>query len=108
MQDSNHREENQIPRMVLAQVRLFVNDNRRVMAVIFFTDDHVSVTTERSDAIVIVVSEETGDVSICLDGMLKKYEDLTTLKADLESILGLKPVEIEVKHKNIFDKLRGK
>ncbi len=64
--------------------------------------------SEVSDAACLVVSEETGDVSICLDGMLKKYEDLTTLKADLESILGLKPVEIEVKHKNIFDKLRGK
>jgi diadenylate cyclase len=64
--------------------------------------------SEVSDAACLVVSEETGDVSICMDGMLKKYEDLTTLKADLESILGLKPVEMEVKHKNIFDKLRGK
>ena len=64
--------------------------------------------SEVSDAACLVVSEETGDVSICMDGMLKKYEDLTTLKADLESILGIKPVEEEVKHKNIFDKLRGK
>ena len=64
--------------------------------------------SEVSDAACLVVSEETGDVSICMDGMLKKYEDLTTLKTDLESILGVKPVEEEVKHKNIFDKLRGK
>lgn len=64
--------------------------------------------SEVSDAACLVVSEETGDVSICMDGMLKKYEDLTTLKADLESILGIKPQEEEVKHKNIFDKLRGK
>ena len=65
--------------------------------------------SEVSDAACLVVSEETGDVSICMDGMLKKYEDLTTLKADLESILGVKPVEKEEeKHKNIFDKLRGK
>jgi diadenylate cyclase len=64
--------------------------------------------SEVSDAACLVVSEETGDVSICLDGMLKKYEDLTTLKADLVSILGIKPTEIEMKHKNIFDKLRGK
>ena len=64
--------------------------------------------SEVSDAACLVVSEETGDVSICMDGMLKKYEDLTTLKADLESILGIKPIEEEVKHKNIFDKLRGK
>ncbi|MBE7702938.1 MAG: TIGR00159 family protein [Cyanobacteria bacterium SIG28] len=65
--------------------------------------------SEVSDAACLVVSEETGDVSICMDGMLKKYEDLTTLKTDLESILGIKPNEnIEEKHKNIFDKLRGK
>lgn len=65
--------------------------------------------SEISDAACLVVSEETGDVSICMDGMLKKYEDLMTLKADLESILGLKPVDDDnVKHKNIFDILRGK
>lgn len=64
--------------------------------------------SEVSDAACLVVSEETGDVSICMDGMLKKYEDLTTLKLDLESILGIKPVEKEVKHRNIFDKLMGK
>ena len=65
--------------------------------------------SEVSDAACLVVSEETGDVSICMDGMLKKYEDLTTLKTDLESILGIKPVEVTPeKHKNIFDKLRGK
>ncbi len=65
--------------------------------------------SEVSDAACLVVSEETGDVSICMDGMLKKYEDLTTLKTDLESILGIKPVDTTVeKHKNIFDILRGK
>ena len=64
--------------------------------------------SEVSDAACLVVSEETGDVSICMDGILKKYEDLTTLKTDLESILGLKPQEIEVKNKNIFNILRGK
>ena len=65
--------------------------------------------SEISDAACLVVSEETGDVSICMDGMLKKYEDLTTLKSDLESILGIKPIEnIENKHKNILDMLRGK
>jgi len=64
--------------------------------------------SEVSDAACLVVSEETGDVSICMDGLLKKYEDLTTLKADLESILGIKPRESENKHKNIFDKLLGK
>ncbi len=65
--------------------------------------------SEVSDAACLVVSEETGDVSITMDGMLKKYEDLMTLKTDLESILGIKPKEESVeKHKNIFDMLRGK
>ena len=65
--------------------------------------------SEISDAACLVVSEETGDVSICMDGMLKKYEDLTTLKTDLESILGIKTVDSsEHKHKNIFDILKGK
>ena len=61
--------------------------------------------SEASDAACLVVSEETGDVSICMDGILKKYEDLTTLKTDLESILGIKIAEHEEKHANIFDKL---
>ena len=64
--------------------------------------------SEVSDAACLVVSEETGDVSICMDGLLKKYEDLTTLKADLESILGIKTKDTEEKHKNIFDKLLNK
>lgn len=40
--------------------------------------------SEVSDAACLVVSEETGDVSITMDGILKKYEDLMTLKTDLE------------------------
>ena len=64
--------------------------------------------SEVSDAACLVVSEETGDVSICMDGLLKKYEDLTTLKADLEAILGIKQREDDTKHKNIFDKLLGR
>ena len=65
--------------------------------------------SEVSDAACLVVSEETGDVSVCMDGMLKKYEDLTTLKSDLESILGVKQTDsCQDKHKNIFDMLRGK
>ncbi len=46
--------------------------------------------SEVSDAACLVVSEETGDVSVAIDGSLKKYEDLVTLKSDLENILGYK------------------
>lgn len=45
--------------------------------------------TEISDCACLVVSEETGDVSIAMDGTLKKYEDLVTLKEDLEKILNV-------------------
>lgn len=55
--------------------------------------------SETSDAACLVVSEETGDVSVSLDGSLKKYEDLATLKVDLEKILGIKESDNdEVKH----------
>ena len=58
--------------------------------------------TEVSDSACLVVSEETGDVSIALGGNLKKYEDLVTLKSDLESILGLKEPEASHEKKTIF------
>ena len=57
--------------------------------------------TEISDAACLVVSEETGDVSVAVDGTLKKYEDLVTLKTDLENILGIKNNDSEEK-KTIF------
>ena len=53
--------------------------------------------TEISDCACIVVSEETGDVSIAIDGDLKKYDDLGKLKVDLERILGLAKEEDEKK-----------
>lgn len=58
--------------------------------------------TESSNAACLVVSEETGDVSVTMDGTLKKYDDIPTLKADLENILGYKKAEDEVK-KPIFN-----
>jgi diadenylate cyclase len=58
--------------------------------------------TETSNSACLVVSEETGDVSITLDGTLKKYDDIPTLKADLENILGYKKIE-ETEKKSIFN-----
>lgn len=57
--------------------------------------------SETSDAACLVVSEETGDVSIAMGGTLRKYEDLITLKNDLETILGFKDNTVEEK-KTIF------
>jgi len=66
--------------------------------------------SEVSDVACLVVSEETGDVSVCMDGMLKKYEDLKTLKEDLENILGIKKQtdESNLGHKTLLDIIRGK
>ncbi|MBR1943486.1 diadenylate cyclase CdaA [bacterium] len=58
--------------------------------------------TEISDCACLVVSEETGDVSVAMDGTLKKYEDLATLKLDLENILGLKKEIENTNQKTIF------
>jgi diadenylate cyclase len=61
--------------------------------------------SENSDAACLVVSEETGDVSITMDGVLKKYDDIPTLKADLESILGIKNIEEDKSSKFSLEKL---
>ena len=58
--------------------------------------------TEISNAACLVVSEETGDVSVTLDGSLKKYDNIPTLKNDLESILGYKNIE-QPEKKSIFN-----
>ena len=44
--------------------------------------------SEISDSACIVVSEETGDISIAIDGILRKYEDITSFRDDLERIIG--------------------
>ena len=58
--------------------------------------------TEISDCACLVVSEETGDVSISMDGTLKKYDDLVTLKTDLEKILNIN-TETDEKKNSLFN-----
>lgn len=58
--------------------------------------------SEVSDSACLVVSEETGDVSVSMDGVLKKYEDLTSLKADLENILGYND-QVDDSKKSVFN-----
>ncbi len=48
--------------------------------------------TEVSDAACIVVSEESGDVSIAQEGLLQKCETIEEFRAKLENILGHSPV----------------
>lgn len=62
--------------------------------------------SEATPSACLVVSEETGDVSVAIEGTLKKYEDLHSLKQDLSAILGLKDEADDnslQKDKPIFD-----
>ena len=43
--------------------------------------------SEASNCACLVVSEETGDVSIALDGTLKKYDDISELREDLAKVV---------------------
>lgn len=64
--------------------------------------------SEISDSACLVVSEETGDVSIALDGTLKKYEDITLLKKDLEILLGYQDEEVVENNKTVFNFIKIK
>ncbi|MBQ8140213.1 MAG: diadenylate cyclase CdaA [Clostridia bacterium] len=55
--------------------------------------------TEISDALVIVVSEETGVISLSVNGNLKRNYNYNTLKQELNSILAAQaPIELSKKH----------
>ena len=70
----------------------------------------IGVSEVYPDCACIVVSEETGDVSVAIDGILKKYDDLGKLKSDLTRILGYKQEETKKHEKNFikFDNIFGK
>ncbi len=62
--------------------------------------------SEVTDSACLVVSEETGDVSISLGGELRKFEDLHSLKQELSSVLGIKEDDEDStlkKDKPLFD-----
>lgn len=64
--------------------------------------------SEVSDSACLVVSEETGDVSIALDGTLKKYDDITRLKKDLEILLGYEDDDVVEENKTVFNFIKIK
>lgn len=64
--------------------------------------------SESSDSACLVVSEETGDVSIALDGALKKYDDVTVLKKDLEILLGYEDQDVIEENKTVFNFIKIK
>lgn len=63
--------------------------------------------SERSDAVVVIVSEETGSISVAVDGMLKRHLSTETVETLLRK--ELVPEESEPKQKkSLFDRLRVK
>ena len=66
--------------------------------------------SEVSDSACLVVSEGTGDVSIALDGALKKYDDITQLKKDLEILLGYEDEDLKTEddNKTVFNFIKIK
>ena len=65
--------------------------------------------TEISDFTSIVISEETGDISIAFDGVLKKYESISDFKDDLSRILKIEnEKEKEKLPQKVFDLINFK
>ena len=61
----------------------------------------IGMSEVSEEAACLFLSEQPGDVSIAIDGTLKKYDDLVTLKSDLEKILGIKD-DSDTEKKTIF------
>jgi diadenylate cyclase len=49
--------------------------------------------SEETDAIVIIISEETGSISLAREGKLKRKLDLNALRNELVAIIGIKSAE---------------
>lgn len=49
--------------------------------------------SEETDAVVIIVSEETGSISMAMEGKLKRKLDLNALRNELVAIIGIKSEE---------------
>lgn len=62
--------------------------------------------SERSDAVCVIVSEETGSISIAVDGMLKRHLSTDTVEAILRRELVTE--ENETKKKSLLDIVRRK
>lgn len=58
--------------------------------------------SERSDALIVVVSEETGTISICSNGVISRHMDETTLR---ESLTAFYEDELEESHRTGINRL---
>ncbi|MCY1714815.1 diadenylate cyclase CdaA [Caproiciproducens galactitolivorans] len=62
--------------------------------------------SENSDAVVVVVSEETGQISAAVNGVLTRNYTRETLKSQLESLLLTRETEPSEKRQSFFPPLR--
>lgn len=62
--------------------------------------------SENSDAVVVVVSEETGQISVAVNGVLTRNYTRETLKSQLESLLLTRETEPSEKRQSFFPPLR--
>jgi len=60
--------------------------------------------SENSDAVAVVVSEETGTISIAINGILKSYHDIKKFELELEELLAEEFASINTK--GVFKSLR--
>lgn len=58
--------------------------------------------SEVCDCACLVVSEETGDVAIAIDGILKKYDDISSIRQDLGTILGIEKKDDDDDEKSLM------
>ncbi|WP_028950348.1 diadenylate cyclase CdaA [Sulfurihydrogenibium subterraneum] len=65
--------------------------------------------SEETDAVAIVVSEERGEISICVDGKIYKSLDILGLRKKLYKFLGVeKPTTFEILRKKLREKNEAK
>ncbi len=60
--------------------------------------------TEESNVMAIVVSEETGIISVAINGQLQRYMTIDKLKEKIETIYGISPLAMEAKTEVSIDK----
>ena len=86
-------------RIIAASCTLPLSQNRRWEQALGTRHRAAIGLTEETDAVVVVVSEETGVISVAMDGEITRYLDPQTLYTILIDSLMLVPEEVDVASK---------